>query len=48
MEIVATMEDLKSVWSKYKSLQTNNDFVAMKDKRKKEIEKLTKESEVNQ
>lgn len=48
MEIVATMENLKSVWSKYKSLQTNNDFVAMKDKRKLEIEKLTKESEVKQ
>lgn len=48
MEIVATMENLKSVWSKYKSLQKNNDFVAMKDKRKLEIEKLTKESEVKQ
>lgn len=48
MEIVATMENLKSIWSKYKSLQKNNDFVAMKDKRKLEIEKLTKESEVKQ
>lgn len=40
MEIVATIEDLKTIWSKYKSLQTNKDFVAMKDKRKKAIEEL--------
>lgn len=38
MEIVADMESLKTIWSKYKSLQTNSDFVAMKDKRKSEIE----------
>lgn len=38
MEIVATMEDLKNVWSKYKSLQTIKTFIAMKDKRKKELE----------
>lgn len=38
MEIVADMESLKTIWSKYKSLQTNIDFVAMKDKRKSEIE----------
>jgi len=43
MEIVATMDDLKAIWSKYKSLQTNKDFVAMKDKRKKEIENEEKE-----
>lgn len=45
MEIVATMDDLKSVWSKYKSLQTNKEFVSMKDKRKIEIEK--EQSELN-
>ena len=39
MEIVADMESLKTIWSKYKSLQTNSQFVDMKDKRKKEIEK---------
>ena len=39
MEIVADMESLKTIWSKYKSLQTNSQFVEMKDKRKKEIEK---------
>jgi len=38
MEIVADMESLKTIWSKYKSLQKNSDFVAMKDKRKSEIE----------
>lgn len=40
MEIVADMESLKTIWSKYKSLQTNSQFVDMKDKRKKEIEKI--------
>ena len=35
--IVATTEDLKTVWSKYKNLQTNVDFVAAKDKRKEEL-----------
>ena len=39
MEIVADMESLKTIWSKYKSLQTNSQFVEMKDKRKKEIAK---------
>ncbi len=38
MEIVADMDSLKTIWSKYKSLQTNAEFVAMKDKRKTEIE----------
>lgn len=47
MEIVVTMEDLKTVWSKYKTLQTNKEFVAMKDKRKSEIEKIL-EIEVNE
>ena len=40
MEIVADIESLKTIWSKYKSLQTNSQFVAMKDKRKTEIEKI--------
>ncbi len=34
MEVVATLEDLKTVWSKYKSLQTDKDFVKAKDERK--------------
>ena len=46
MEIVATMDDLKSVWSNYKHLQTNADFTAMKDKRKGEL--TANELEVNQ
>jgi hypothetical protein len=37
MEIVQTIDDLKTVWSKYKSLQTDADFVAIKDKRKDEL-----------
>lgn len=37
MEIVATIEELKTVWTKYKSLQTNADFIAAKDKRKEEL-----------
>ena len=37
MTIVATMDDLRTVWSKYKNLQTNVDFVAVKDKRKEEL-----------
>jgi hypothetical protein len=37
MEIVATIDELKSVWSKYKNLQTNAEFLAMKDKRKAEL-----------
>jgi hypothetical protein len=38
MEIVADMDSLKLIWTKYKSLQTAPEFVAMKDKRKSEIE----------
>jgi hypothetical protein len=38
MEIVADMDSLKLIWTKYKSLQTSPEFVAMKDKRKSEIE----------
>lgn len=45
MEIVADMDSLRTIWSKYKTLQTNSDFVAMKDKRKKEIEENEKQSE---
>lgn len=37
MEIVASLEELKTVWSKYKSLQTDVDFITMKDKRKSEL-----------
>lgn len=37
MEVVQSIEELKSVWSKYKSLQTDADFVAIKDKRKDEL-----------
>ena len=40
MEIVADMESLKTIWCNYKSLQTNSQFVEMKDKRKTEIEKI--------
>jgi len=42
MELVATIDELKIIWSKYKTLQTDKDFVKMKDKRKSEIE-----SEIN-
>lgn len=45
MEIVASIDSLKIVWSKYKSLQTNNDFIAMKDKRKLELEKQNEQPE---
>ena len=41
MEIVADIESLKQIWAKYRNLQTNKDFVAIKDKRKSEIEKAT-------
>lgn len=37
MEVVSTIEELKTVWSKYNSLQTNKDFIKMKDKRKNEL-----------
>jgi hypothetical protein len=37
MEIVATIDELKSVWSKYKNLQTNTEFISIKDKRKEEL-----------
>lgn len=41
MEIVATLEDLKTVWSKYKTLQTDKDFVAAKDERKNTLTPAT-------
>lgn len=37
MELVANIDDLKNVWSKYKNLQTEQEFVNMKEKRKKEL-----------
>lgn len=37
MEIVANMDDLKQIWSKYKNLQTNPAFAEAKDKRKAEL-----------
>lgn len=37
MEIVANIDDLKLVWSKYKSLQTEKTFVVSKNKRKEEL-----------
>lgn len=37
MEVTANIEDLKSVWSKYKHLQANAEFVSAKDKRKTEL-----------
>lgn len=44
MEIVANMDDLKTIWSKYKNLQTDAKFVKVKDKRKKELEAPEKET----
>lgn len=41
MEIVASIDELKTVWSKYKNLQTDKDFTAMKDKRKNELTPVT-------
>jgi hypothetical protein len=46
MELVANIDDLKIIWSKYKTLQTNKDFVAIKDKRKSEIDLQTKQIQV--
>ena len=34
MEIVANIKDLKNCWSKYKNLQTNKEFIKIKDERK--------------
>lgn len=38
MEIVQTIEQLKEIWSKYKSLQSDSDFISIKDKRKNELQ----------
>jgi hypothetical protein len=48
MELVATIDELKVIWSKYKNLQTNKEFVAMKDKRKKEIETAVTKEQIKQ
>jgi hypothetical protein len=45
MELVATIDELKVIWSKYRHLQTNKDFISMKDKRKTD---LTPEPEPSQ
>ncbi len=37
MSEVADMKEMGVVWSKYKSFQTNTDFIATKDKRKEEL-----------
>lgn len=37
MELVATIDELKIIWGKYKSLQKNTEFITMKDKRKNEL-----------
>jgi hypothetical protein len=37
MELVATIDELKVIWSKYRHLQTNKDFISMKDKRKTDL-----------
>lgn len=37
MEIVATIEDLKAVWSKYKGLQKEKEFIKIKDLRKENL-----------
>jgi len=42
MEIVANIDELKIIWGKYKSLQTNLEFVKVKDKRKEELISKTK------
>jgi hypothetical protein len=37
MEVVQTLDDLKTVWSKYKGLQKDAEFVSIKDQRKEEL-----------
>lgn len=37
MTIVANMDDLKVIWSKHKALQTNAEFIKIKDQRKEEL-----------
>lgn len=45
MEIVANMDDLKTVWSKYRNLQTNKKFIEIKDKRKNELTPVETQTE---
>jgi len=45
MELVATLEEMKVVWSKYKSLQTNPEFVKIKDTRKDQLTPKEKTNE---
>lgn len=42
MEVVQSIDELKTVWSKYKSLQKDEDFVTAKDNRKDELTTTTK------
>lgn len=41
MNLVATIDELKVIWSKYKNLQVNKEFIESKDKRKSELEPKT-------
>ena len=43
MEIVATIDELKVIWSKYKEFQLNSEFVSTKNKRKEELENAKKQ-----
>ena len=45
MEIVANIEDLKNCWSKYKNLQTNKEFIKIKDVRKNLLTPKTEKNE---
>ena len=45
MEIVANIEDLKNCWSKYKNLQTNKEFIKIKDERKNLLTPKTEKNE---
>lgn len=45
MELVATIDELKTVWSKYKSLQTNEKFITTKDLRKELLTPKTLKNE---
>lgn len=40
MEVVATIDELKIIWSKYKNLQKIKEFTQIKDKRKGELENV--------
>ena len=45
MELVSTIEDLKIIWLKYNSLQSNASFVAIKEERKKQLTPVENGSE---